>query len=62
MKFTLSGFKTYIIGVIALGCTAAWVFGMISPEEFAKFAAVLVALGLITTRQAISKVEKTNNQ
>ncbi len=58
----LSGFKTYIIAVILLGCTAAWIFGMITPEEFAKFAAVLVGFGFITTRAAIKKVEKINNQ
>lgn len=57
LKF-LSGKKTYIVSVLALGVIALWLFGVIEQEAAEKMLTALGVSGMITLRAAIAKAEQ----
>ena len=59
MNFTLSGMKTYIVGVLMLIATvAALILKNITVEDYMIVMGFLAGLGVFTMRAAIKKVEK----
>jgi len=57
MNWTISGYKTYIIGACILLVTIAFFLNRVNLGDFASAVAILLGCGFITTRAAIQKVE-----
>lgn len=62
MNFTLTGFRTYIIGTILVLFAIAVVLKIVSVNEFLVLTGGLMGLGFITIRKAIANGVKAGEQ
>jgi len=53
-----SGFKTYIVGILIVIFAVCFASNLINADTFLKLIGVLLGLGAMTMRSAVSKLEK----
>ncbi len=55
----LTNLKTYIVGALIVLFSVLYAVGLIEGETFLKLLGIFLGTGFVTTRMAISKLEKS---